>query len=147
MRKYKSFLLNLFLTLTSFLIGLLINNTLNYIILLIVFCLIGFLIPFISLYLTWWLYTLGGLMPIPKAHQWLLDRVKQRGKTMTREYFIGLGVFAGCFGYILYVSLLRNNQQNMLVFFQIVIPVILFGYSLTTATAIKKLGCESVPEA
>jgi hypothetical protein len=110
--------------------------------------LIGLGLPFWNLYLTWWLYTLGGKLPIPEAHTWLVQTVNKKTKTITTAGIMSLTVVGVSLGQFVYRMYFKHHDQQVLLFFQILIPLIVFGMALTLGTALKRkqfLLTKSVP--
>jgi len=100
----------------------------------------GLLLPFVSIKSTWWFYTLGGRMPIPKEHEWLQTEAgvaKEKGlepKEMLEYIFpfmlvgIGLAQF-----------LQRTDESIALLIMYFLFQFCSFGIGLTFATRLKRM--------
>lgn len=101
--------------------------------------LLGIIIPFVNIRLTWWLYTTGGRTPLPEQHKWLEQKANALSKTkVTYTDFVSLAVpittFVGFLGYLV----LRRNLAFSLLFMKVLAIPLVFGLGLTFGTNLKK---------
>lgn len=128
-----------FMTVLMFGIGLLFNPTSPNLTTLMICAIVGAILPFTSLYLTWWFYTLGGKFPLPIQHKWITQSLKITGtKTIGAAGLTAFAMIGAAIGQIIYIGYFKNHSQNIGLFFQFIIPVLVFGFALTTSTAIKR---------
>ena len=105
----------------------------------------GFIIPFISLELTWWLYTIGGRTTLPSQHRWL-ESAKASNNVLTmhgwiypkpvQSFIIFLAAIGWFFGYIIFP---RLPKETVVILFKLGALFMVFGLSLTLGTYLKKL--------
>lgn len=98
----------------------------------------GLLIPFISLRITWFIYTLGGLVPLPKEHVWFQNKLnlpKKKGAVIK-----DVAVFGFLFGQFLFLisRYLNLDDNKVLLLVQLMFSMCLFGYSLAVGLAFEK---------
>ncbi len=129
----------IFTTFLMFGIGLLLNPSPSNLSTLLICATVGAILPFTSLYMTWWFYTIGGKFPLPVQHKWLTQSLKIKGsKTINAAGVTAFAMLGAAIGQIIYFGYFKNHSQNIALFFQVLIPILVFGFALTTSTAIKR---------
>lgn len=101
----------------------------------------GFIIPFVSIKTTWWLYTLGGIQPLPEQHKWLAKYVnyKDESKVGYKDYVQRLSYIAIPLAMIFtQIAMSGGYDSLVLLGLKLLSLFIIFGLGLTLGTAIKK---------
>jgi len=100
---------------------------------------LGFGVPFVSKKLTWWLYTLGGRLPLPSAHSWLEDNTSKNSNESYTEFVAKTTGLAGTLGLMLYYLLFRNKSvTEVLIFMKLIGLIVSLGIGLTLGTDLKR---------
>lgn len=113
-------------------------STINILLVLTVIC-FGMSLPFWSVYLTWWFYTIGGSMPLPKDHNWMIGKKNYKGSGKAYRQFVekSMGIIGGLGFAGLFLAKYVGTSGSLL-FLQALSIVLLFGFSLTLGADFKK---------
>lgn len=105
----------------------------------------GFFIPFVSLELTWWLYTIGGRTALPSQHRWL-ESTKVSNNVLSmhgwiypkpaQSFIIFLSMIGWFLGSIIFP---RLSNEIVVIILKLVALFMVFGLSLTLGTYLNKL--------
>ncbi|MBP9758478.1 hypothetical protein KBD45_02185 [Candidatus Dojkabacteria bacterium] len=105
----------------------------------------GVILPFINIKATWWCYTLGGKLPLPKENLWLSQKQIKTNNLMNDPYKkfirkIQNQSYSLIPLLIAFVNILINYQkiQLLLLILKILSSLSIFGLSLTLGTALRK---------
>lgn len=100
----------------------------------------GIVLPFWSIRATLWVYTLGGLTPLPDEHKWLLGKNKSVNKKSNdyKSYIEASSSFAFGIGYIIFLISRNNPSIDILLVMKILSVIIIFGLGIAIGTDLKK---------
>lgn len=93
---------------------------------------LGFILPFVSIYATWWIFTLGGRLPLPQQHAWIAPDKKASQK----EYIKALSTI---FPFIIVLIFLGQNLSfdTAFIFLKPLAWFVIFHLGMTLAVLIK----------
>lgn len=103
--------------------------------------LIGLSIPFINIKATWWLYTLGGRVPLPEEHLWMLKNInhKNKAKMGYKEYIKKSSSIVIPFMLtVAYVFIYLKIDSILLSLLKLLCLISIFGIGLTFGAMMKK---------
>jgi hypothetical protein len=113
----------------------------DYISISLVLCVLffGLTLPQWNIYLTWWFYTIGGLFPLPKDHNWMIGQknYKSSGRAYTEFVLKTAGVTST--GSLIGVFIINNfGVSGALLFLKALSISLLFAFALTFGADTKK---------
>lgn len=93
---------------------------------------LGVVLPYINIYATWWIFTLGGRLPLPQQHAWIAPDKKASQKEYIKALSASLPL-------ILVLSLLGRNLalDTIFVFLKPLAWFVIFHIGMTLAVLIK----------
>ncbi|MEX2028422.1 MAG: hypothetical protein WD988_02890 [Candidatus Curtissbacteria bacterium] len=102
--------------------------------------LLGLALPFYSIKSTWWFYTLGGLTPIPKEHEWLQKKagVANKKGLSPKEMLAYILPFV-LLSYVILKFLLRSNDSLAPLVIPLISQFCTFSIALTFSTRLKRM--------